>query len=488
MSSRETTPTERNPLLPRDEEGNHPAESEEGDIQTLPSLVEDAWDTLLIGVPIFISRLSFVGMKTTDSALLGHVSQEALSASALSDLWTMCSQVLINGRILGVLVGGAVGAGNPKLAGIYLQVSLVILSGLAVIVFIAWNMTEFVWLKFGSDPQISQMAGYYASTLSSAIPAILIFGQLSQFFSAQRIMHPEVVSASVGLALNLVLGLVFVLGFPIPGFNGYQFWACPIVTASVSYFGLFTLFVVYIWIQQLHAPAWGGWNWNEVTWDRIATFCKLYFPAAMSSASDFWRVGVIGAMAARLGEVEVAVIMWIALTMVGALAGASAINMTMRLGKNDPYGARQAGYVGIALSTFILVLVSAGILIRSDWFGRIFTNDEEFLTMFDECSLPFTLTLFFMNFSVTVEVVLYSMGRTSELFWMGFVASWFGQVPGVFLLTTYWRSDLVGLYSGMALGYFGLCILYGALALRSDWVEQARLAQTRSETSNKEEN
>lgn len=47
----------------------------------------------------------------------GHLSQDALAASALSDLWTMATSVLLSGRILGVLIGGAVGAGNPKLAG-----------------------------------------------------------------------------------------------------------------------------------------------------------------------------------------------------------------------------------------------------------------------------------------------------------------------------------------------------------------------------------
>ena len=35
------------------------------------------------------------------------------------------------------------------------------------------------------------------------------------------------------------------------------------------------------------------------------------------------------------------------------------------------------------------------------------------------------------------------------------------QVPGVYLLTTYWRDDLVGLYSGMAIGYLVLMMLYG---------------------------
>jgi Na+-driven multidrug efflux pump len=53
------------------------------------------------------------------------------------------------------------------------------------------------------------------------------------------------------------------------------------------------------------------------------------------------------------------------------------------------------------------------------------------------------------------------MGRTKEVFWYGLIASWGAQVPAVILLTKYWRDDLVGLYCGMAVGYFVLAVLYG---------------------------
>jgi MATE family multidrug resistance protein len=202
---------------------------------------------------------------------------------------------------------GAVGAGNPKLAGIYLQISYVVLACMAIIVVVAWYFTEQVWLAFGSDEEISGMAGYYARILSFAIPGMLGFRQLSQFFSAQRIMRPEVTSSSMGLVMNLVFGLIFVLGWLIPGFDGYGFTACPIVTACVTYVSFATMVIVYVHFQQLHAPAWGGWDTKEITWERIKIFCELYFPAALASASDFWRVAVIGAVAAKLGEEEVAV-------------------------------------------------------------------------------------------------------------------------------------------------------------------------------------
>ena len=129
---------EKDPLVAGS--SNHSSSFDDDEENT--SILHDAKDTLVLGVPIFLAMLSWVGMKTTDSALLGHVSAEALAAAALSDLWTMCTVVLINARVLGVLCGAAVGAGNPKLAGIYLQVSYYVLAYVVLFVFVCWYFTE----------------------------------------------------------------------------------------------------------------------------------------------------------------------------------------------------------------------------------------------------------------------------------------------------------------------------------------------------------
>ncbi len=62
--------------------------------------------------------------------------------------------------------------------------------------------------------------------------------------------------------------------------------------------------------------------------------------------------------------------------------------------------------------------------------------------------------------------LLFFVRRTKEVFWMGFFASWGGQVPAVLILTRYWRNDLVGLYTGMSIGYIILAILYSIIVLR----------------------
>mmetsp|Transcript_7185 Transcript_7185/g.10500 ORF Transcript_7185/g.10500 Transcript_7185/m.10500 type:complete len:498 (+) Transcript_7185:180-1673(+) len=449
----------------------------------------DIYDTIKLAVPIFFSRLSWVGMRTTDTALLGHVSAEALSASALSDLWTSSSGILIQGSVLGILVGQAVGADNPKLAGIYLQVSFCVLSCMAVVVIVVWSFTEEFWLAFGESPELAKDAGYFANVLAFGIPGRIIFSQLSQYFSAQRIMHPEVVTSTTALSLNLAFGLIFVFGIPFPNFDGFGFAACPIVTAVVIYLQILVFWYFFLFRQRLHEPSWGGFAPHEITWERIRTFSSLYFPAAFSLASDFWRVFAVGAIAARLGETEVGVfntsyrIMWIALVIVGSISGASGVRTSLCLGNGDHEGAKQAAYVGIAVALGFLVLTCTLMLLpRGVWLlGSVFTPDPAFLSLLDDCSLPFTSTLFFMCLAVVLERIPYSMGRTYDVFVSGLVASWGAQVPAVFLLTKYWRNDLVALYTGVCIGYVVLVILYGAMVLRSDWKTYADLARQRAE-------
>lgn len=246
-------------------------------------------------------------------------------------------------------------------------------------------------------------------------------------------MYPEVTTSMIALALNLSLGLVFVLGIPVPNFDGFGFKACPTVTSIVVYIQIFILWFVFMFIQKLHKPSWGGWSWKQITMERICTFSKLYFPAALGSASDYWRVAVIGVVAAKLGDVEVGVfntsyrIMWIVLTMVGSVAGAAGIKTSIKLGNGDHLGARQAGYVGIALAFGILALVSFLLLSHMRLLGQIFTQDEEFLDLFESTRVPFTATLFLMCLAVAIERIPYAMGRTADVFWMGLVASWGGE-------------------------------------------------------------
>ena len=83
----------------------------------LPSGSSVVRELLQLALPMFVSSACFAGMKTTDTALLGHAGTTFLSAAAASDLFTQSTGVLIQGRVLGFFCGQAIGAGNPQVKG-----------------------------------------------------------------------------------------------------------------------------------------------------------------------------------------------------------------------------------------------------------------------------------------------------------------------------------------------------------------------------------
>ena len=137
-----------------------------------------SWRSLTYGIvalapSLFISRLGWVGMKVTDTALLGHVGTHALAASSLSDLWTMASGVFIQGRVLGIFVGNAVGAAKAgtapwSVAGEWFQVSVAVLGVIALAVMGLWAITEPVLRLFGYSSRLLSDASFFSLVLVRA--------------------------------------------------------------------------------------------------------------------------------------------------------------------------------------------------------------------------------------------------------------------------------------------------------------------------------
>ena len=123
-------------------------------------------------------------------------------------------------------------------------------------------------------------------------------------------MRPSYATAPIAMVLNLVLGLILVLGIGIPHWKGFGFKACPIVTTCVEYVQLAIVVIVFCMIKRLHAacePSNGWFSLHEVTSERFIAYIKMYAPAALAIASDFWRMTAVGAVAASLSEDDLGV-------------------------------------------------------------------------------------------------------------------------------------------------------------------------------------
>jgi len=482
------------PLLPGEEESA-------GDVGATPSAdglsrPSHGWfrelrELLYLSASIFVLRVSWVVIKTTDSALLGYTGTRYLAAASISDLWTQSTGVFIMGGVLGMFCSQAIGSGNKQMAGIWLQVSLTVLSAIFIPVALSWALTGPLLLALGEPREVADDASYYALVLMACLPARIGISQISQFFTSQKIMHPGMTTGFVAMLMNLCLGLVFVLGIPVPGWSGFGFPACPLVTSVVEYCQLALLLGVY-WVgMKLYRDCWpeAGWSWSHVTRARVHEFCRIYFPAALSLASDFWRVAAIGAVAAQLGAEEVSVfncsyrIMWIALTFIGSMGGAMAIHLGVALGAGDTHQAKLCARVCIGTCVVAVALLAGVMLFFARYVAMVFSPDEAIQELFHEVRVPMVAMMVLMTLAVLLERIPMAMGRTSVVLGVGLVGSWVGQVPGVYIGVYLWRNDLVGLFTGVACGYALLCLLLTAIIMCTNWERFSLEAQRRSETA-----
>eukprot|EP01062_Namystynia_karyoxenos_P005879 TRINITY_DN12031_c0_g1_i1.p1 TRINITY_DN12031_c0_g1~~TRINITY_DN12031_c0_g1_i1.p1 ORF type:complete len:533 (+),score=119.83 TRINITY_DN12031_c0_g1_i1:56-1600(+) len=458
----------------------------------LPSFAEESAWIFRQAAALFISQVSWVAMKSTDSAVLGHVGTRYLSASSVSDFWTMSTGVFIQGRVLGTFCGNAYGAGNYALVGVWLQVSYAVLAVILIPVLALWLLTEPLLKLVGEDDQISGDAGYYAMVLAAALPVRILFSQVTQFFTAQGLTKPAAQAAPIIMFLNLVLGIVVVLGWPIPHWGGLGFKACPVITAGLEYLQILLVWYVFCHRQRLHEKCWTGWSWECIKHDnysRVKRYLRMYVPAAFSIASDFWRMAFIGGVATWIGKDEAAVfntsyrILWIALIFVGAVVGAVGIKLGQQLGKGRPGipAAKQVIHVGFVYIMVFDVGLSAIVWAIPRQLAAIFSSDDKVLTLFEDSRWPLAWLTFVMTLSVALERVPMVMGRTKGVFVMGLLGSWVGQVPGVLLCVRFWKKDLTRLYCGAAAGYTLLCVLYAILCIRTDWNHEADQALHRAE-------
>ncbi|CAK9114145.1 unnamed protein product [Durusdinium trenchii] len=483
------------------------------DLSGTSSLSQIYASMFLLFVPTLVARLAWIGMKTTDTALLGHAGTQFLTASSLSDFWTSMSGVFVNDSLLGSLCGQALGAKNYDLVGIWLQVSLTLFSWVLIPVVMLWLLTgPALRILVNVDAQTAHDAGYYAMVMACCLPATMLSGRLTSFFTSQKITGPSSRTTPLALILNLVLGLQFVLGIPFSGLH-FGFWACPIVTSLVEWFVAAVLLVVYCGYFKYHEKCYGPklqeWNYlrdvfvapvftdgsgrfayydNNIH-PKVWSYVRLVIPATLALASDFWRMSAIGLLAGTLGGREVAVfnasyrLAWMNLTVIGSFSSATVTQLGIALGTGDGHLSSKIRDLGIGSVGAFLSVTTFATLVYVRQLASIFSSDPEVIDLFEECRHEMGLMIFFMCFSMHFESLLIALKKTDTVFKAALIGSWGGQLPGVLLLFYFFGRTLQNVYLGIGLGYALLFVLYMLPLLRTDMKSAAENAFKENEAT-----
>eukprot|EP00754_Rhynchopus_humris_P045947 Rhum_TRINITY_DN5433_c0_g2::Rhum_TRINITY_DN5433_c0_g2_i1::g.17424::m.17424/K03327/TC.MATE, SLC47A, norM, mdtK, dinF; multidrug resistance protein, MATE family len=495
---------------------------------------------LSLGTPIFVGRAAWTVMKTTDSAFLGHVGTQFLASQSLADLWIMIAGIFLHDKILRVLCAQARGRGEPHLMVAWLFISYAVLAAVTVPIAAFYLSTEYVmshWLLPESERSLAPNAGLYAAILLLAVPGRVFCAQLTQFLQVQSLFDPSVYGSLLAMVVNGLLGAVMIFGVPATSFDGFGFPACPSVTVFSEYVqGAATAILALRlaeqtrhWHTNMHAktealrvlhglflvepphaptapvpPSLGhtlrepeaapvyGLNTEAlaevralITRRRMWEFVKLYVPLSLQYGSDFWRMGVVGGIAALVSPVDVAAfnasykILYVALAVVGSAAVVVSMRVGLKLGAGDAKAARLCAWYGIAGTLLQSLFFTVVIYVNSETLSEVFSSDPAVRLAFKSIRQPLAVTVFFMNFSIALETVPVCAGYTTATFLCGCAGSWLFQVPCVYYFYLRYNS-LAGIYWGVAVGYFAVCVMYSILIASINWNDAVQLAQLRA--------
>mmetsp|Transcript_66999 Transcript_66999/g.160543 ORF Transcript_66999/g.160543 Transcript_66999/m.160543 type:complete len:532 (+) Transcript_66999:52-1647(+) len=484
-----------------------------------PSLSQLYRSIFVLFVSIFFARLAWIGMKLTDTALLGHSGTVFLSASSLADFYTQATGVFVTDKVLGSLCGQAYGAKNYDLVGVWTQVATTVFTWMLIPVMISWFLTGFVLRNFlGTEETIAGYANYYAVVLALCLPARMISDKVSSFFYAQTITQPGMVTTIMGVLLNLAFGMQLVLGIPFESLGSYGFWACPAVTTAVEWAVVAVLLGFYCGVLRYHDKCWTSAvrEWSPIRdmfiapvlslftptsfpyymdniRPRLREYVVLSLPATLALGSDFWRFSAIGLMASWMGDVEVATFnasyrfAWMNLVVIGSFSSAAVTQLGIALGTGDGKIARRIVKFGITTVGSFLALSTLLTVVFIEDLGRIFSNDPEVLELFVASRYEMGFMIFFMCFAMHFELILLSLQRSDLVFKAAVVGSWGGQVPAVFGLLVFVSKTLANIYIGVGLGYVLVCFLYWVPIFYVDFDAEAAKAAEKNKTKGGDE-
>ena len=508
----------REPLLPPDEsnvvetaeEGRRPtstsiattnehrnstddSESTDCSFDTRQELVEMAQ----LAFPLAVSFFCRMGMASTDSSFVGHIhdarhsAQTYLAAAVLSDMVVnVClTPPLAFNQVLNALVGQAMGSGNPKMAGIWLQQSMfwLTVSMLPCLTGLWYVEPILLWLDFPAD--VAAVAGTYAKyNLLWPIPNGL-YQCMRFYFQAAGLPRPAMYNNILFFFVNALLNWILVFGGPLP-WRGLGF-----VGAAVSLSISRTLQgLVYGWymfaFQQLHRATWPTTSvWQHHTAARTTEFLKQSVPnigtllfQSLASQATTVLVGRLGTTSIAASSALSTVTIPYSGTLSATFTVVSSVRVGFHLGRNQSEHARRAAWL-------VLQLVTAASVVMAVFFGlwrhsimRVATNDAAVVEMASTLVVAMLVgTWLNLVVSIITAGVFGGMGRPLLATVMSLGIELPLTVGGVAVYVLWCHGNLLGVYWWQAIAGGIEAVIVLAILMLSNWERCAAETQHRQE-------
>lgn len=468
---------------------------------------EEAKHWFALALPLAATLLCRTGMMLTDVSVLGLWNSDYLGAAGVSSVFISLTSVIIwRGLLdaLNTLCGQAYGAKNYKLVGEWLSVGLTLSLILSLIVSVSWLKAGQILQPVADigDEESDRVSTFCRISVIGLLPFSFYCG-LSNYLSTLHIIKPLLWINFISLMLNFALNWIFVRG--VDGwFDGIGFPGSPAATASTRMvvFALTYLWIVYevrkypegelsqswpkslrnLFCAEKHSKS------GKSTQSLYKEYMAIATPIIISTLLEEAQVQVVGLMAARLGDDEMAThnailqIFFVSSSFLWATAGTTQVRMSTHLGAGDSAKARTAMKLGTYVAFVCGASVAVTFMVAREHMAALYSNKPEVRKLTGEIAILVGLGYFGLSAFYVSLAVLSAQARPHFIAAAFFIGAWGVSVPAAYIFAFHVEKTkgLIGLWLGLTCGYCVVTIisLYGVIS--SDWDQVTLDAVNRS--------
>ncbi|EOD41018.1 hypothetical protein EMIHUDRAFT_222063 [Emiliania huxleyi CCMP1516] len=327
-----------------------------------------------MGWPMLVSFACRLGMGSTDSAFVGHITDgafaphEYLAAASLSDMVVNIAAAppLAFNQVLNALVSQAIGADNPMMAGRWLQLSIIALAVGMLPSLICFFYVGPVLKLLGFSDAVCLLAGHYAK-FNVFWPIPNGWYQCMRFyFQAMGITKPAMYNNLFFFFVNILLNWFFVFGGPaslraVTGFGGFGFVGAA-MSISMSRCLQPLAFFLYMFVyRKAHLETWPGWSMESIDQKYVKVFLAQALPLVgtiifqmLVDQSSTLMISQLGTLAVACSSATQALINIVAGGASNMLIGVAAVRVGFHLGRGDGPAAARAAAMAVAAGVIIV--------------------------------------------------------------------------------------------------------------------------------------
>lgn len=415
--------------------------------------------TLRLALPLIFAEVGWMSMGVVDTIMVGRMPDSAIAIGATGLGQSLYHAVAIvgGGLLLGMdtFVAQAFGREDLGEARSTLLNGMVLALALTPMLMFAVACWPALMRRFGISPELVGPMEPFLSALNWGTLPLLGYFALRRYLQAVNVALPITFALISANLVNAVGDWVLIYGhwgFRAEGITGSGWSTC-----IARVYMMLVLVLTLIWVERrrVHSAQHGR---LRVEAARIWALLKLGSPAAAQILVEIGAFSGATALCAKLGPVplsghEIALNCAAFTFMVPyGISSAAAVRVGQQLGRNDPLGARRAGWSAISLAAGFMACTAIVFVSIPKIIARAFSPDPAVIDVGAGLLLVAAAFQLFDGIQVVTTGALRGAGDTKTAMFANLIAYWLIGIPLGSFLCFHLGWGALGIWLGLCAG------------------------------------